>query len=100
METPGDLNLSESLTMSMSPSTSVRRGTMNRRSLFKPVTRVATVLASSAAVGSRACPGGATVRDTAIEITAMSASRLAQEIRTKKVSAVEAVQAFSSRSIG
>jgi amidase len=68
---------------------------MNRRSLFKPMSRVAAVLASATAVHARASSvGGSPVRDTSTEITSMSASRLAQEIRTKKVSAVEAVQAF------
>lgn len=96
METARDLNRPTPKAMnSSSPHHSTRRAS-DRRGFLRGLGRLVPVAAAALpAVTRAASPAGAAGSvDTATEITEMSALRLAQLIREKKVSSVEAVEAF------
>jgi amidase len=83
------------MTPSPTSKPSTPHGATGRRGFLRRVTHVVPLATSIRLARTHAAtPAYADARDTATEITAMSATRLAQEIRAKRISSAEAVQAF------
>lgn len=71
------------------------RRAIHRRGLFQSFARVTSAVGAISAAGSAAVAAARPAsRDVSTELTSMSATRLAELIRERKVSATEAVQAY------
>ncbi len=97
--TPAPLNVKSSALSVESSSQSTRRAFLRRSTLGSAATLLSTIplVALATASSAKAATGPATSTDKTDDIIYMSATKLAQLIREKKVSAVEATQAFIDR---